>query len=127
MTAVPQADFTVWCFEDLPILWGDILREMAGVEDESTIVGEFDILKDIMSKEGFARMKTYMDTRPPQTKAQRQRIIMAFLDKFAIEDELEQELDLPGLTQNIVDRVSADYAADLERVAALPGVRLLQP
>lgn len=127
VTAVPQAQFTVWCYEDLPILWGDILRDIAGVEADTAMVGEFDILRDIMSKDGFSRMKTYMDTRPPQTEAQRQRIIMAFLDKFAIEDELEQELDLPGLTQDIVDRVSADYAADLERVAALPGVRLLQP
>ncbi|NVO23169.1 hypothetical protein [Donghicola mangrovi] len=127
VNAVPQADFTVWCHEDLPILWGDILREVAGVESDSPMAGEYDILAEVMTAEGLGRLKTYIDSKPPQTAAQRQRIIMAFLDKFAIEEKLEQELDLPGLTQDIVERVTVDYERDLKRVAELPGVRLLQP
>ncbi|MEY8881944.1 hypothetical protein [Donghicola sp. XS_ASV15] len=127
VTAVPQANFTVWCYEDLPLLWGDLLREIAGVETDTQMAGEFDILREIMTKEGFARFNSYIETRPPQTDAQRQRIITAFLDKFAREEALELELDLPGLTQEIVDRVTADYEADIPKVAELPGVRLLQP
>lgn len=125
--AVPQADFTVWCHEDTPLIWGDVLRDMAGVASDFTLNGEFNGLKEIMTEEGFRRMTTYIQQHTPQTPQQRQRIISAFLDKFALTDALEQEIELPNLDDPAIERLTAQYEADLDKIAALPGVRLIQP
>ena len=40
---------------------------------------------------------------------------------------MEEELDLPGWNGAYVDMLSELYEADLEVIAAMPGVRLLTP
>jgi hypothetical protein len=46
----------VGCNEDTPLLWPQIIREPAGLELGEEIIGEFDLLNEIMSRGGYATL-----------------------------------------------------------------------
>ena len=125
--ACPRAEFTVWCNEDTPLLWSQLIREISGLDFESPIIGGFDLLSEIMTEEGFKRFLAYLESHPPQTEVQKRRIIAAFLDKFAIFEELEEELDMPGWTDATVDALTETYEDDLYTIERIHGVTLITP
>ncbi|MEL6609383.1 MAG: hypothetical protein AAFO58_04440 [Pseudomonadota bacterium] len=125
--AAPEAQFTVWCNEDTPLLWAQLIRELSGLDPNTKIVGGFDLLAEIMTPEGLQRFQTYLKTHPPHTEVQKRRIIAAFLDKFAIEDALEEELDMPGWTDEVVDALTDTYEEDVYKIDRMPGVTLITP
>lgn len=123
----PQATLTVWCNEDTPLIWAELVRDIAGLEHDQRITGGFDLLATIMSKEGMNRFLAYMQAHPPATDAQKRRIIAAFLDKYALEDEVEETVDLPGLTAEDVADISAAYDEDVAQIAQMPDVTFIAP
>lgn len=125
--AVPDVPLTIWCNEDTPLIWTQIIREMAGLELRDKITGEFDLLNSIMSKEGISRFQAYLQKHPGMTEVQQRRVIAAFLDKFAIEDQIEEELDQPGWTNELVDELTDKYDEDVFRIQRIPGVQLIAP
>ncbi|WP_375258478.1 hypothetical protein [Citreimonas sp.] len=125
--AVPDMPITVWCNEDTPLLWGQIVREVAGLEPDRKIVGAFDVFGDIVADEGMRRFRAFLKDNPGVTEIQKRRLMAAFLEKYAIADALEEDLDLPGPDAARLDALSAGYDADLARIAAIPGVRVLVP
>ncbi|MEM6373415.1 MAG: hypothetical protein AAF727_11640 [Pseudomonadota bacterium] len=125
--AAPLVKITTWCFEDMPMIWSEIIREMAGLEHGDEIVGEFDLLNDIMSKEGMKRFEEYMKAHPGMTEMQKRRVIAAFLDKFAIEDAIEEELNAPGWSAHDIDVMTELYEEDMLAVARIPGVTFIAP
>ena len=126
-SAVPRAGLTVWCNEDTPLLWPELLRELSGHDPFTELDGTYDFLASIMTKPGMKRMRSYLETHPPQTEIQRRRIVAAFLDKFAIEDEVEMELDLPGWTAELVDSLTEAYEEDMFAIEQMPGVHFITP
>jgi len=52
-------------------------------------------------------------------------VLTAFLDKYALDDEVEEELDLPGWTPELIDQITANYDDDLIEIARIPGVTVL--
>jgi hypothetical protein len=125
-TMVPDAPVTVWCNEDTPLLWPQILRAIAKTDDGFHFDGVNDFLGTIMGRGGLNRLESYLDTHPPQNEGQRQRIIAAFLDKFGA-DAMEQEIDLPGWTDAYVSQLSELYERDIEVLDTMPGVTFLTP
>ncbi|MCT8159935.1 hypothetical protein KVX96_07525 [Pseudoruegeria sp. SHC-113] len=125
--ANPSAPLTVWCNEDTPLIWPQVMREFAGVDHGTEFVGRYEVLAQIMKKEGMRRFKEYLETHPPVTEVHLRRIMAAFLDKYAIEDAIEVELDLPGWTEEDVDRLSDIYEEDVDLIARMPGVTFLAP
>ncbi len=125
--AVPDVPITVWCDEDTPLLWPEILRGLAGHDPAMTLNGVHDFLATLMSPEGTARLRKYLTENPPAGTDQRRRIVTAFLAKFALPDRLEVELDLPGWTEDYVAALTAQYDADVARIAAMPDITLLRP
>ncbi|OWU83378.1 hypothetical protein ATO6_18080 [Oceanicola sp. 22II-s10i] len=123
--AHPEIEITVWCNEDTPLIWGSIIREVAGLEHGTKIIGGFDLLADIMSKEGMQRFRAYLHAHPVMTERQKRRVIAAFLDKFAIEDEIEEELDLPGWDEAYVDMLSERYDEDVFEIERIPDVHFI--
>lgn len=126
-SAAPDVTITTWCFEDMPMLWAQIVRDIAGLGPGEKIIGGFDLLSEIMSKDGMQRFRTYLKTHPTMTETQKRRVIAAFLDKFAIEDEIEEELNAPGWTEETIDVMTEIYEEDMERVAQIPGVTYIAP
>ncbi len=125
--AHPDIAVTVWNNEDTPLIWGEVLRELAGCGPELPLDGVDDLLKTIMDPAGFARFQTYLADHPVDTEVQRRRIAAAFLDKFALEDEIEEDLDVPGWTEALIEQMSDAYEADMDEVLRLPGVTYLTP
>ncbi|WP_299149344.1 hypothetical protein [uncultured Tateyamaria sp.] len=125
--AVPRITLTTWCFEDMPMLWAQIIREMAGLEHGEKIIGGFDLLSEIMSAEGMQRFRAYLHSHPTMTEMQKRRVIAAFLDKFAIDDEIEEELDAPGWDDSTIEALTEIYEEDMTRVARIPGVTFIAP
>jgi hypothetical protein len=115
---LPDVSLTLWCNEDTPLIWAEIMRRLTGTPATQSLKGEFDLLMTIMSAEGMGRFLKYLGTHPPQTDAQTRRIIAAFLDKYALADEIEEEVDLPGWDQPLVARMTAIYEADIQKIAA---------
>jgi len=126
-SAFPDIPVTVWCNEDTPLAWGQILREMTGIDAAMQIEGEFALLSEIMTQAGFQRFAAYLGDHPDLTETQKQRVIAAFLDKYADADAIEVELDLPGWNAGIIDRLTAIYDADLDAIRRQSGVRVIAP
>ena len=123
----PEVPLTLWCNEDAPLIWAQIIREMAGLAPDTKIKGGFDLLHSIMSPEGMQRFRGYLDTHPDMSEAQKRRVITAFLDKFALPEEIEEEIDMPGWTEELIEEMTALYDADVEEIRAMPGVTFLTP
>lgn len=125
--ANPGVPITVWCNEDTPLLWPEIMREIAGIDATVPLEGDLDLVRRIMTREGVLRLSAYLKRKPPQNEIGRRRVVEAFLEKYAVEDEVEQEIELPGWTDDLVDQLTELYDDDVDEIARMPGVNFLSP
>lgn len=123
--ANPDARITVWCDEDAPLVWPEVLRAVAGVGPEVELAGTSDRLASVLSAPGLRKLEDYLVASPPETVEHRRRIVAAFLDKYALEDEMEEELDLPGWTHDYVEALTDAYEEDTAEIARLHGVTFI--
>lgn len=119
--------FVVWCNEDQPLIFPEVLRSLGGIPAETPLAGEDSLLEEIMTREGMTRLRGYMAQHPPQSVAQRRKVVSAFLDKFARPETLEVELSLPGWTEDLVAQITRAYEADVAEIAAMEGVTFIAP
>ncbi|MEM7491023.1 MAG: hypothetical protein AAF390_18060 [Pseudomonadota bacterium] len=124
-TASPDVPLTVWCNEDLPLIWPDVLRTLAG--RDTPLVGEDAILAEVMTPEGYGRLKAYLRDNPPASLATWHRVVTAFLAKYADEAKLDEEIRVPDWTEGIIAGLSDLYEKDVARIAAMDDVTLIQP
>jgi hypothetical protein len=127
LIANPDANLTVWCDEDTPLIWPEILRAVTGLPREAVFTGEQDLLASIMSPEGMTRLEDYLDNRPNQSIEQRRKIVAAFLDKFALPEKVEVEVEMPGWTEEMVQELSENYAEDVAIIAQMSEITFLAP
>ena len=125
--AHPDANITVWCNEDTPLLWGQIMRETAGVGAQTNLEGVDDLVQSIMDADGYARMHKWFSDNTTETEGQRRRVLAAFLDRYALDNEIEETVNLPGWSADLMSEMSDSYDADMDVIAGLPGVTLLTP
>ena len=125
--ALPQVSITLWCNEDSPLIWGQIIRELAGLEHGAKVIGSFDLLSEIMSRDGMRRFRAYLKSHPVMNEMQKRRVMAAFLDKFALEGEIEEELDLPGWTEELVEDMTEIYDEDVLTLQRIPDLVLISP
>lgn len=125
LQAAPDMQLTVWCNEDTPLIWAQLIREVSGVDPMTRISGGFDLLQELLSPEGMKRFLSYIRSHPPATEARKRKIIATFLEKFAHDDVMYDEIAIPGWTEQMIDALSANYDQDVARIAAMPGVRLI--
>lgn len=126
-SAFPDIPITVWCNEDTPLIWAQVLREMAGLDPATPIEEEFALLFEIMTEVGRNRFDTYLTSHPGMTETQKRRVIAAFLDKFADESAIEEELDVPGWSDDVIERLSGIYDEDIFMLGRMPGITLISP
>lgn len=125
--SMPDVPLTVWCNEDTPLIWGQIIREMAAIEMERKITGAFDLFSEIINPEGMTRFRAFLKENPVINEAQKRRVMVAFLDKYALDDAIEQELDLPGWDEAYVDMLTELYDEDVFEIGRMSGVTLISP
>lgn len=121
----PGVPLTVWCDEDTPLIWPEVLQAVSGHSEGLVLEDTDELHRTLMPAEGVARLAEYLAANPPATVSQRRRIVSAFLDKFALPEKVDLEVDLPGWTPALVADLAALYRQDIARIKGLPGVRFL--
>ena len=54
-------------------------------------------------------------------------MVSAFLDKFARDEAIEEELDIPGWDDEMIDQLTEIYDEDLYKIQAIPAINLITP
>ncbi len=125
--ALPGVPLTVWCDEDTPLIWPEVVAAVAGTARPEALVGLDDFLATLLTEEGMERLRAVRAALPPLDAGQRRRVTAAFLDKFGRSDRFEMEVDLPGWSDALMNSLSARYEADVATIARMEGVRFLAP
>ncbi|MEM1341687.1 MAG: hypothetical protein AAGF68_05165, partial [Pseudomonadota bacterium] len=125
--AQPDARITVWCNEDTPLIWSEIMAAMAGLNSGRGLEGREDLVQTIMQQAGFRRLMAYLAKHKPEDDMHRRRIVMAFLDKYTLPDALTEELKVPGWTEEMIEQMGLGYDEDMERVAEIDDIDFIVP
>lgn len=125
--ACPDVPVTIWCDEDTPLLWPDVLQAVSGHSDGLELAETQDLLSEIMSAEGLQRLNAYLADHPPADPVQRRRIVQAFLAKFARPEAIEVEVDMEGFDAALVTAMTEAYDRDIGKLMRMEGVRVLVP
>lgn len=123
----PHVPLTIWCDEDTPLIWPEVLQAVSGHQPGTVLEDTDDLLAQIMSQAGLDRLKAYLDQHSATTPAARRHIVSAFLDKFALPEKLAVEVEMPGWTEETVTTLTRLYEQDVARIAAMPGVTFIAP
>lgn len=128
LEAVPDARVLLWCNEDTPLLWPDILHAVAGSDGAAPLEGEDDMLMMLLSDEGLVALQTHLaEVEGPFGPVERREITARFLERYARPEEMETSIDMPGWSADLIEEMTCVYDEDVAEVAALPGVEFLLP
>lgn len=123
----PGVPLTVWCDEDTPLIWPEVLQAVSGHSTTTRLQDCDDVLALVLTETGLARLKAYCVQHPPASVSHRRRVITAFLEKFARPQEIEVPVEMAGWTQDYVDELTARYHQDIARIRQMPRVRFIDP
>lgn len=126
-TILPQAKLVVWCNEDTPFIWPKLIRSLAGFSSNTKIAGGYDLIASVLTEEGVQKLQTYLKNNPPKSETQRHKVLAAFLDRFAKQDAIEEEVNAPGWTEELMDDLSEAYDEDVAEIAARDDITFIEP
>ena len=73
----------------------------------------------------MSRLRSYLDGHPMASVAQRRKIVSAFLDKFALPERIQIEMEMPGWTDDTVAELSQLYDEDVARIISLGDITFI--
>lgn len=123
----PAAPMIVWCHEDTPFIWSEIMCEVTGHDPYTQLDGEFDMLETIITADGMQRLRDFLDARNVVDEIKRRRAVSAFLEAHAIEDAVEAEIDIPGWTSDTVEALTELYEEDVARISRMENLTFISP
>lgn len=127
LAALPGRRLVVWCHEDTSLIWPEVVRRISTMPSDVPLKAGLQILGDILHPDGIRMIRDAMAQETRLTIESRRRIFSAALQKHALPEQIEVELNLPGWNQALVDRISAAYDEDMAEIAALSGVEFITP
>ncbi|PWE30990.1 hypothetical protein C4N9_04365 [Pararhodobacter marinus] len=125
--AVPDVPITIWCDEDTPLLWPEILRAVSGHAPDTVLEGWLAWYWDLVTPRTHAAMRRWFDRNPPADDAARRKMLGVLLSRFVKEDAVAPDPLIPGWTGDTIERLTEIYEADIDLAASIPGVTLLEP
>ena len=126
--AAPDARICVWCNEDTPLIWEDLMRVQTGLAADVPLEGCFDMLATIITREGLAQLQTQMEQSPPSDRIARHEMIAAAIEAYANPAAMEDEIALPELADAaLIDALDDSYDEDVEILCAMDGVEVILP
>lgn len=123
----PAVQITLWCNEDIPLLWGDVVRNVGGLAADAAIKDEYDLLISLLTEEGQSQAQAILDQVSTLSQAETRDVLADILANHAQPDKMEEELDLPGWSDEIIDAFSELYEQDLTKLETMAGVKVLKP
>ncbi len=124
---VPDLPMTIWCDEDTPLIWGEVVRRAGGLALDQKIQGAFDVLARVMTEAGMRRFRAYLKDHPGLPEMQKRKVMAAFWARYPREEAIVEECALPGWDAALIEELTQAYDEDVEAIAALPGVRVILP
>lgn len=118
----PGCNVSVWCYEDSPLIWEEVMRSVGGIGEDVALHGMFDMAAQVMERSGMARLRAYVGKRPPRTRALRQKVTAAFIDAFAIEEAMHEDRPVPSWDADLCARLTRIYETDLADIVAMDRV-----
>ena len=125
--ACPEVPLTVWCHEDAPVIWPDVLAAVTGLGADHPFTGALDMIRPLLSERGVKILETFLARHPEITRRQRLRVMYRILEKHVLEEATEEEIDLPGWSLDHIARMSEIYEEDTARIMEMPGVHFIAP
>ena len=123
----PNIQITLWSNEDSPFIWGDVVRAVAGLSEGSVLVDERDLLLSLLDETGQNKFQALTDQDPQLSRASLHDNMARIFEDHGQPERIEEELDLPGWSNEIVDAFSELYEQDIDRLGEMPGVRVFKP
>jgi hypothetical protein len=123
----PGVPLSIWCDEDTPLIWPEVLQAVSGHAPGTVLDDAGELLAQIMSADGLKRMQAYLASHNVSTPDLRRKVLTAFLDKFALQDRINVDIEVPGWTADLVARMTTLYDEDVALIRATEGVRFLEP
>lgn len=117
----------LWCNEDTPLVFPEVMRRMMGLAADQPLDGEMLMAERVLTEKGRAVLSQRLGAVAPAALARRRRITSAVLEAHHDPDAVRLRIDMPGWDQQVVDRMTAAYDADVAEIAALPGVEFIGP
>ncbi|WP_439118189.1 hypothetical protein [Nereida ignava] len=126
---LPNAKITAWSNEESPLLWGEIMRKMGGLEPHDPLVETDYMLSKIMLREGTRRFRAFIADNPPKSEAHLRRNMVAFLDKYARAEliDIEQPVELAHWNEAYVQHLTDAYEADITVIEQMQGIDFIAP
>lgn len=124
LNVLPGRRIIAWAQEDLPFIWPELLRRMAGVPAAMPLLDEDAILADLLTPDALGKLNAQVAAQPGLGIGGRRDMVeqaLAGADMGA----LETNIILPGWSQHLIDEMSEIYAEDLAEIAALSGVEFI--
>lgn len=123
----PNVQVTLWCYEDTPLIWGDIIRAVGDLDEDTALSDEHELLLSLLDDTGRVAAQALIEQEPAQEKSVLRSKLARILEDHAQQDKVEEDVDLPGWTSEIVDAFSELYEQDVAKLETMPGVRVLKP
>lgn len=109
------------------MIWPELVRLAGDMPPEAPLAGALLYMQELLGDAGLARLRAELGGRDQLSIGQRRRIQSEMLAAHILPDALDEDITLPGWTQELVDEVTASYHADLSEIAVLPGVEFVLP
>ena len=125
--AAPNAQLTVWCNEDTPLIWEQLIRLQTGLAPNVPVTGQYDLLAQIVTPEGMEAFTQAKAQAAQKSNGALQNLIADVMEEFAVPEQVEDAIDWPELDADTVAALTAAYEDDLEVIAQMEGVTLILP
>ena len=126
-SAVPHIPLTVWCHEDSPLLWEQLIRAFSGATFDEPVAGGFDLLASIISPNGMAKLQELHQNPEIKSAPQKHELIAEIWEDEALSSEIEDEVTLDELDPALIAQMTKAYDEDVEKIGHMEGVNLLLP
>lgn len=127
IAAVPGRRIVIWCHEDVPLIWPEVVRLIGDMAEDAPLSGGLLYMEEVLGEDGMKKLQAELATRDQLTISQRREICGQVLLEHAPAGALDQEVNLPSWSQELVDQVTENYRADVAEIAVLPGVEFILP
>ncbi len=117
----------IWCNEDAPILWPELVRRIGGIQEEVRILGSFSMASKLMRPEGTAWLRNRLLQKAATRLEERREMFNEALTQFHVPEAIYQTVSFPDWTQPFIDEITELYHSDVAEIAALSGVEFMMP
>lgn len=124
---VPDAQLTLWCNEDTPFIWGDVLRTLIGMPKAEPLQDEYDLLESLLTEDGKSALSNLLETDEEQEVRVTPEDLASVLERYADPEKIEEDLELPGWTDEIFSAFSELYEQDIAKIQSMTDVQFLSP